>query len=153
MEGNVHEVVRLLIARMESHPEEFQGDKITGPIDAPAGDRWWRAKELVREYGTDEEKAVVRTAMRKIMLNAAHEWMMDELLNGDERRREWREKEEMSLQKQTLLAQQQLLQQIPSQYINPSPYINQLGAAAMSTQLTSLQSPTDRLKGLLKGRK
>lgn len=123
MEDNVHEVVRLLIARMESHPEEFRGSN--GPQDArsPVEDRWWRAKELVREYGTNEENAVLRAAMRKLMLNTAHEWMMDELLNGEERRRKHQEDEDRYRMQQAQLVNNQ--------------YVNQLTGAATPTLTTT----------------
>lgn len=140
MEDNVHEVVRLLIARMESHPEEFHGDTISGPTYAPEGDRWWRAKQAVHEFGTEEEKAAVRTAMRKLMLNVAHEWMMDELLNGEERRREWREKEEQALSRAATLQQAALLQQ--QNYSNQQlqqlkAYSNQLTGTVPTTTLAN----------------
>ena len=129
MEDNVHEVVRLLIARMESHPEEFRGSN--GPQDAysPVEDRWWQAKELVREYGTDEENAVLRAAMRKLMLNTAHEWVMDELLNGEERRRKHQEDEDRYRMQQAQL--------VNNQYVNQQHQLK-----AYSNQLTGAATPT-----------
>ena len=94
MEDDMHEVVRLLLARMESHPEEFGDPSPKISTGAIPSDRWWKAVSLVNEYGAEEEKAAVRAQMRKIKLNSAHGWMMDELLNGDERRRQEIEKAE-----------------------------------------------------------
>lgn len=88
MEDDMHEVVQLLLARMESHPDEFGDSSPKRPIDATPHDRWWKAMSLVNEYGAEEEKAALRAQMRKIKLDSAHGWMMDELLNGDERRRQ-----------------------------------------------------------------
>ena len=84
MADDLHAVVKLLLARMESHPEEFNGDM------AERNSRsyhWWQAIRLVQENGTAEEKAAIDKGIRKIKLQHAHEMVMDELLNGDERRR------------------------------------------------------------------
>jgi hypothetical protein len=78
MEDNIHPVVELLLARMKSNPEEF---------DCPEG-RWEHVFEMVREHGSDEERRAIEAARRPIYLDEAHRWMMDELLNGDERRAE-----------------------------------------------------------------
>jgi hypothetical protein len=91
----LHAVVKLLLQRMESAPEEFKD--IFYPADQDtagkyiADNRWWRALTLVQEYGTIEDKEALATALRTIKLGGAHEWMMDELFNGDERRRKEQE--------------------------------------------------------------
>lgn len=97
MEDNMHDVVKLLLARMESHPEEFVGDLVA---EDSREERWWQVLREVREYGTDEEEKALKDAMRKIKLDAAHHAMMDELCNGDERRR--REQEEIEYERQLL---------------------------------------------------
>ena len=73
-----HPVVELLIARMESNPEEFGWGE----------GRWDHLLGQVEEYSSDEERRAIRAALRPIHLDKAHEWMMDELFNGDERRAE-----------------------------------------------------------------
>ena len=73
-----HPVVELLIARMESNPEEFGWGE----------GRWDHLLGQVEEYSSDEERRAIRAALRPIHLDEAHEWMMDELFNGDERRAE-----------------------------------------------------------------
>lgn len=93
MADEFHPVVQLLLARMKSHPEEFGGNNRADEyISRTEEDRWWQARTLVEDYGTEAEKEAVVAAMREIKLKVAHEWMMDELCNGDERRR--REQEE-----------------------------------------------------------
>ncbi len=101
MEGNVHEVVKLLAARMETHPEEF----------GPDGDgRWGTWLKQMEPLLTEEEKLMLRgPEMQDI-----HEEILDELLNGEQRRAEQKEKE------------MQLLHSITSGRQNP--YANQAGA-------------------------
>lgn len=81
MADNIHPVVRLLAKRMESNPEEF-GLRGTG--------RWAMYLEDLHHLATLEEKLLLRTAR----MNELHEQVMDELLNGDERRAEERRKAE-----------------------------------------------------------
>lgn len=75
----VHPLVELLLARMKSHPEEFKkGNRY---------DRWWAALDALQRYGSDADSAAIDAALRPIMLDDAHSEALDELLNGDERRR------------------------------------------------------------------
>lgn len=101
MADNIHPVVELLAARMESHPEEF----------GPHGQgRWGTWLEQMEPLLTDEEKLILRgPEMQDI-----HEEVLDELLNGEQRRAEQKEKE------------MQLLHSITSGRQNP--YANQAGA-------------------------
>jgi len=92
-EDTVHPVVRLLAKRMESHPEEF-GHKGSG--------RWASWLEPLMRLATDEEKLLLRIAR----MNEIHEEVMDELLNGDERRAQ--EKRERYLETQRMMAQAQV---------------------------------------------
>jgi hypothetical protein len=102
-----HEVVKLLIKRMESHPEEFKKD----------ADRWDRVLVEVLEHADEAEIAAIHASIRNIRLGEAHEDMMDELCNGEERRRKEVEDREYELhlahavmqqkQQQQALAQQQ----------------------------------------------
>jgi len=79
-----HEVVKLLIKRMESHPEEFKKD----------ADRWDRVLVEVLEHADEAEIAAIHASVRNIRLGEAHEDMMEELCNGEERRRKEREEQE-----------------------------------------------------------
>lgn len=74
----LHAMVELLLARMESNPEEFTLEE----------DRWGYPITTVEEYGSPEDTAALKKKLRDIRLEEAHKWMMDELLNGEERRRE-----------------------------------------------------------------
>ena len=104
----LHDVVKLLIARMESHPEEFAASL---SVEDSRSDRWWQVIQMTLECGTKEEKDAVNQGIRKIKLQRAHEIMMDELLNGDERRRKQEEDYEYEQKLQRGLSQRQALQQ------------------------------------------
>lgn len=77
MGTELHPVVQLLLARMKSHPEEFQAGM----------NRWDWILHKVQDNGTEAELEALNEALRPIRLDEAHEQMMDELCNGDERRR------------------------------------------------------------------
>jgi hypothetical protein len=62
---------------MKSHPEEFKSH----------ADRWDRVLVEVLEHANEAEIAAIHASIRNIRLGEAHEDMMDELCNGDERRR------------------------------------------------------------------
>lgn len=72
-----HEVVKLLVARMESNPEEFND----------ADGRWAQWLDELMPFVTEEE----RVMLRKPMMQSIHEEVMDELCNGEERRRKHKE--------------------------------------------------------------
>lgn len=94
---NIHPVVRLLAARMESHPEEF-GFKGNG--------RWSLWLESLHHIATPEEKLLLRTAR----MNEIHEEVLDELMNGPDRRAEEARKHQEDLkhyrQQKSAVAQQ-----------------------------------------------
>jgi hypothetical protein len=75
----LHPVIQLLLKRMESHPEEFE---------CKGYGRWQYALEIIENYGSTEDVAVLRDAMRSIRLEEAHVWALEELCNGEERRRQ-----------------------------------------------------------------
>ena len=77
MADEPHAVVRLLLARMESHPEEFSNDN----------GRWAQWLDELIPFVTEEE----RLMLRKPMMQSIHEEVMDELCNGEERRRKHKE--------------------------------------------------------------
>lgn len=79
MEDEPHEVVKLLLARMESHPEEFSNDD----------GRWAQWLDELMPFVTEKE----RVMLRKPMMQAIHEEVMDEMLNGEDRRRRKQEEE------------------------------------------------------------
>lgn len=102
MADEVHEVVELLVARMKSHPEEFR------VADAPFHDRWYDHVNAIQAFGSEADKAAMAEGLRKIRLAETHERVMDELLNGEDRRR--KEEEEREYERQ-MLRQGGLVQQ------------------------------------------
>jgi hypothetical protein len=76
-DDGLHPLVAFLIKRTESHPEEF-GD---------SSSRWTRAIMAVNNYGSEADKAALDAKLRVVRLNAAYEWALDELFNGEERRK------------------------------------------------------------------
>jgi len=127
MEDEPHEVVTLLLKRMESHPEEFRIG------DGPFHDRWYDHVNGIHAYGSEADKAAIAAGLRKIRLAEIHEKVMDELLNGDERRRKAEEEAEYerNLATQGMLsqrqAQQQALQAAQQKQAQQNAYANQLG--------------------------
>jgi hypothetical protein len=105
-----HAVVRLLLKRMESHPEEFRA------ADEPFHDRWYDHVNSIQAFGSEADKAAMAEGLREIRLAEVHERVMDELVNGPERRR--KEAEEQEYERQ-MLRQGGLVQQQQA-------YVNQL---------------------------
>ena len=120
MADEPHAVVRLLLKRMESHPEEFKSRS------EPYYERWATHMEALREYGSEADNAEITAKLRDIRLAEIHEQVMDELLNGPERRRKGEEERQVlqqAMQRNTY-AQQQWAQQQAQQ----NAYRNQAGA-------------------------
>jgi hypothetical protein len=78
MADKLHPVVELMLARMETHPEEFP--------ETFTGGRWYTVITRILNWSSEEESEVLRERLRDIMLDKAHAEAMDELLNGEERR-------------------------------------------------------------------
>lgn len=100
MTSNIHPVVELLAARMESNPEEF----------APDGEgRWARWLDELIPFVTEAERVLLRGPM----MQTYHEEVLDELMNGLERRRKEAEDHEYerNLSKSVLLTKKQMMQQ------------------------------------------
>lgn len=91
----VHPVVELLLARMKSHPEEFQVGM----------NRWDFVLHKVLDNGNEADLEAINEGLRPIRLAEAHEWMMDELLNGEDRRRQEQEQEELEYEKRLMARQ------------------------------------------------
>lgn len=122
----LHDVVKLLLARMESHPEEFE-DMSSSEAALSSCERWWRPIDRIMSWGTEAEQAAIKEGLRKVKLNAAHEAALDELLNGDERRRKRAEEEaNYTMMQQTALHQQTAMSQAQlynNQYSNAQNYL------------------------------
>jgi len=115
MADNVHEVVKLLAARMESHPEEFPVNP-NGRL--PIGGRWYAWLAQAEHLMNDAERTLIYDKAKEAIFQRIHEEVLDELLNGEQRRAE--EKAEHDAEVQRLLAQAQTHSQ--------SGYANQAGA-------------------------
>ena len=107
MTDEPHDVVKLLLARMESHPEEFCSDK------ERFSDRWERYISDIEAFGNEADKAALNAKLRDIWMVKVHEKVMDELLNGEDRRRKVFEEQEYerNLSKSLALTKQQMTQQ------------------------------------------
>jgi hypothetical protein len=107
MTNEIHPVVELLIARMESHPEEFMDDYLMSEVRPAAGSsRWFRVIHAIREHGSKRDVETLNAALSKIHMQQIHEWTMDELLNGEDRRREEEERKKQLWQQQQQMHQQ-----------------------------------------------
>jgi hypothetical protein len=73
---------------MESHPEEFRRDSETFHA------RWYDYVEGIKAYGSETDNVTITAKLRDIRLAEIHEHVMDELLNGPERRRKQEEEAE-----------------------------------------------------------
>jgi len=100
MADNIHEVVKLLAARMESHPEEFP---VNPNGQLPIGGRWspWLAQ--AEHLMNDAERTLIYDKAKEVIFQRIHEEVMDELLNGEQRRAE--EKAAHDAEVQRLLGQ------------------------------------------------
>lgn len=131
MADEPHDVVKLLIARMESHPEEF---KIA---EEPFHDRWYDHVNSVEAFGNEADKAAIKAKLRDIRLGETHERVMDELLNGPERRR--KQEEEREYERQVM---QQAVQR--NTYAQQNTYASQLGSYQNAMGIGT-QSPSQPL--------
>jgi len=74
MEGKeLHPVVKLMIARMTSNPDEFSGNTTN---------RWGRYIDTIEKYGSDEDREAIKAAMYTIRMDKAHSEALGELYNG-----------------------------------------------------------------------
>jgi hypothetical protein len=80
VDNEPHAVVRLLLKRMESHPEEFR----------LGNGRWAEWLDLLIPFVTEAERVLLRGPM----MQEIHEQVMEELCNGPERRRKEAEESE-----------------------------------------------------------
>lgn len=98
MADDLHPVIELLVKRMESHPDEFSFPH----------NRWSVALDQVKMWAEGANLTAFEKALSKVRLDQLHKDVMDELLNGDERRAKAREQEIAWLQAQTMQKQQGL---------------------------------------------
>lgn len=104
-----HPLVDLMLERMKTHPEEFEGE----------GNRWNDALVAIHQWAAPEQREQVDRAIGDIRLDKAYNEAMDELLNGEQRRAEAKAEEEAAiaaknaaLQHQMQIAKQQMAQRM-----------------------------------------
>jgi len=88
MADEPHDAVKLLLARMDSHPEEF---KLKDPS---YHDRWYNHISAINSYGNEADRAAIAAKTRDIRMAEVHEQVMEELCNGPEHRRKEEEEAE-----------------------------------------------------------
>ncbi len=72
MNESFHPAVQLMLARMDTHPEEFR----------PRGYRWEEALGSMLEAASPEERLALETKLNRFRMDALHEQIMSELLDG-----------------------------------------------------------------------
>jgi len=117
MADNIHPVIELLAARMESHPEEFP---VSSRGQLPIGGRWspWLAQ--AEHLMNDAERTLIYDKAKEVIFQRIHEEVLDELLNGEQRRAEEKAAHDAEVQR--------LLGQARAQVKAQRGYANQAGA-------------------------
>lgn len=67
-----HPAVQLMLARMDTHPEEFR----------PRGYRWEEHLDAMLEASSPEERAALTTKLNRFRMDTLHEEVMADLLEG-----------------------------------------------------------------------
>jgi hypothetical protein len=120
MADEPHAVVRLLLKRIESHPEEFKRGRY----------RWADIVKEVDMFGFDADTDALDAALRDVRLTEAHEEMMEELLNGEDRRRM-----EAEYESSMAISQLQQLQQLQLNTSHLNAPITSAATSIISQQL------------------
>ena len=147
-ETEMHPVVKLLLARMESHPEEFDVE----PKAILRSGRWDGVLARINPHLNGAEEAALKEKIRDMALTAAHEAAMDELLNGPARREEAEralaEKTQADAWHHRLAAQQpqHAAQQLAAR-LQQSPWANATGIHAPTP---GIHAPTPATSGSLR---
>ena len=136
--SDFHPLVELMLARMESHPGEFEGGDEDLGYPPDVTHRWTYILQAMRRYTTPAENEALDARLRAIRMDMIHRDAMDELLNGDERRRLAFEEQEvrnkaMQMQNATMNA---ILQQQAQAY-SAQQYTNTIGGLATATGVTA----------------
>lgn len=105
-----HDAVKLLLARMESHPEEFRFK------EGAYHDRWYNHISAINSYGNEADKAAIAAKGRDIRMAEVHEQIMEELCNGPENRR--KEEEEAEYERKLVILAAQKAHQVQIQQNN-----------------------------------
>jgi hypothetical protein len=128
----IHPAVELLLARMKSHPEEFPR----------GGGRWAGLIQNMQELLSEEEVSLLKSHMRTIRLDEFHADIMDELLNGPERRAEAeRQRAEGLAQQQARNAAAAALSQKQQGALRQAPWEQYQSALSSSLYADSISTP------------
>lgn len=156
MDNEIHDVVKLLVARMKSHPEEFRDAYLNSqltPVNHYGDGRWEPALRAAYKHANDAEVEALDAGLRPIRLSETHEWVLDELCNGEERRRKEAEEAEASRQvyaKHVAMSAQLSQAQLYNQYTNTGIPTGLLGSGSTSTYANQLnQAMTDTKKSMI----
>ncbi len=96
----MHPLVELIVTRIRTHPDEFvDRDRTDSYAELGVADRsrWFTIIYEFSQIATEEEKAAVNAALHGPQMDLLREEFLDELLNGEERRRQEREKREAEM--------------------------------------------------------
>ena len=73
--ANLHPAVQLMLARMDTHPEEFR----------PRGFRWEALVATMLSASSPEETLALTHKLNRFRMDALHEQLMAELLDGNQK--------------------------------------------------------------------
>lgn len=81
----MHPAIELLLARLESNPEEFID---THPLEY----RWGQILELVKQSADEEELKVLTTKLKSVKMDLLHKAIMQELCAPEQQELEYYDK-------------------------------------------------------------
>lgn len=84
MEDKPHPAVELLLARMDSHPEEFVSDNL--PVYGSRADVLRKLVHNVLDNVEGPQVLPIKEKLDQLYLDMYHKELMDELLSGDDKR-------------------------------------------------------------------
>ena len=141
MADNVHPAVTLIVERMKSHPDEFMaGLEPPGQLGA-VQPRWGKLLERMDPWLTPVDRAYLDQHFRALAMERIHHDVLDELLNGPERRAEEQRRIISAQAQQAQLARQALSQQAYQAQAQAQRYTvaqGQLGSGIIGTKATSI---------------
>ena len=75
MNESFHPAVQLMLARMATNPEEFR----------PQSHRWGSTLDSMLDAASPEERCALETKIHRFRMDALHEQIMSELLDGNQK--------------------------------------------------------------------
>ena len=149
MADDVHPAVVLIVERTKSHPEEFAaGLEPPGQLGAVQA-RWGRLLERMEPWLTPADRAYLDQHFRAMAMERIHADVMEELLNGPERRAELeRQRIAYEAERSRMIKSGQLF---PNTQLGLKSYQAQAYAAAQGLEYT--HATQTKLKGGITGTK